>query len=25
LEAALVEKESHINQMKENAIASNPD
>jgi len=25
LEAALVEKESHINQMKENAAASNPD
>lgn len=25
LEAALVEKESHINQIKENAIASNPD
>jgi hypothetical protein len=25
LEAALVEKESHINQMKENTIASNPD
>ncbi|CAL5029790.1 unnamed protein product [Urochloa decumbens] len=24
LEAALVEKESHINQMKENAVASNP-
>jgi hypothetical protein len=25
LEAALVEKESHINQMKENATASTPD
>jgi hypothetical protein len=25
LEAALVEKESHINQIKENAVASNPD